>query len=87
MYIRPQCRGQGLAKQVTGAVTAELLERVEQVVLNVRADNAPAIAVYHALGYRAHIDFEERLVRRRYSLWDSIVGPLRRHLPTFRKDG
>lgn len=79
-------RGKGFAKQVTSAVTAELLESVDQVVLNVRRDNPPALAAYRALGYREHAGFEERLVRRRLSLWDSIVSPIRRHLPTLRRD-
>jgi ribosomal protein S18 acetylase RimI-like enzyme len=87
VYTSREARGQGLAKQVTSAVTAELLETVGQVVLNVRADNASAIAVYKALGYREHIGFEERLVRRRLSLWDSIVTPIRRYLPTLRRNG
>ena len=36
-------RGRGFATAVTGAVTAELLRTCDQVVLNVRADNPPAI--------------------------------------------
>jgi len=87
VYTARDVRGQGLAKQVTSAVTAELLESVGQVVLNVRADNAAAVAVYRALGYREHIGFEERLVRRRLSLWDSIISPIRRYLPTLRRNG
>ena len=31
-----------------------------------------------ALGYREHVRFEERLVHRRGTLWDSIVSPIRR---------
>ena len=56
-------------------MTAELLRFCDEVVLNVRADNPPALAAYRALGYREHIHFEERLVHRRGSLWDSIVAP------------
>ena len=48
-------------------------------MLNVRADNPPALAAYRALGYREHVRFEERLVHRRGSLWDSIVGPIRQY--------
>ena len=44
-------RGRGYAKAVTSAVTAELLRYCDQVVLNVRADNPPAIAAYRRLGY------------------------------------
>jgi RimJ/RimL family protein N-acetyltransferase len=57
-------RGRGYATAVTGAVTAELLRTCDQVVLNVRADNPPALAAYRRLGYREHTRFEERLVRR-----------------------
>jgi ribosomal protein S18 acetylase RimI-like enzyme len=72
---------------VTSAVTAELLSSVEEVVLNVRADNPPALAAYRALGYREHTHFEERLVHRRSTLWDSIIAPLRQLLTDLRRDG
>jgi len=78
-------RGRGYAKSVTGAVTAELLRFCEQVVLNVRSDNPPALAAYSALGYREHTRFEERLVHRRGTLWDSIIEPFRRFIPPSRR--
>jgi len=87
VYTQREYRGQGLAKVVTSAVTADLLRSVEQVVLNVRADNPPALAAYRALGYREHTHFEERLVRRRGSLWDSIVGPIKQALSDLRRNG
>lgn len=71
-------RNRGYAKVVTGAVTQELLRFCDEVVLNVRSDNPPALAAYRALGYREHVRFEERLVHRRGTLWDSIVSPIRR---------
>jgi ribosomal protein S18 acetylase RimI-like enzyme len=71
-------RNRGLAKMVTSAVTQELLRTCDQVVLNVRSDNPPALAAYRALGYREHLRFEERLAHRRGSGWDSIVTPFRR---------
>ena len=37
-------RGRGYATAVTGAVTAELLRTCDQVALNVRSDNPPALA-------------------------------------------
>jgi ribosomal protein S18 acetylase RimI-like enzyme len=80
VFTHREYRGQGLAKVVTSAVTAELLRTVDDVVLNVRADNPPALAAYRALGYREHTHFEERLVHRRSSLWDSIVVPIRQYL-------
>jgi ribosomal protein S18 acetylase RimI-like enzyme len=87
VYTDRDYRGQGLAKVVTSAVTAELLRDVDTVVLNVRADNPPALAVYAALGYRPHVEFEERLVHRQTSLWDSIVAPVRAYLNDLRRNG
>lgn len=74
-------RSQGLAKVTTSAVTAELLRTCDEVVLNVRSDNPPALAAYRALGYREHVRFEERIVHRRGALWDSITLPFRRWFP------
>ena len=82
VMTHPDYRGRGFAKQVTSAVTQELLRACDQVVLNVRSDNPPALAAYSALGYREHVRFEERLAHRRISSWDSIVAPLRRFFPS-----
>jgi ribosomal protein S18 acetylase RimI-like enzyme len=71
-------RGRGFATAVTGAVTAELLRTCDQVVLNVRADNAPAINAYRHLGYAEHARFEERLIHRLGPPWAQITAPLRR---------
>jgi ribosomal protein S18 acetylase RimI-like enzyme len=69
-------RGHGFAKMVTGAVTADLLEQVPDVALNVHADNAPAVAAYSRLGYRAYCRLTERLGRRRSGGW-GLMRPLR----------
>lgn len=71
-------RGRGHATAVTSAVTADLLRTCDQVVLNVRADNPPAIAAYRRLGYAEYCRFEERLVRRTSSAWPNLAGPFRR---------
>jgi ribosomal protein S18 acetylase RimI-like enzyme len=76
-------RGRGFATAVTGAVTAELLRFCDQVVLNVRSDNPPALQAYRNLGYREHVRFEERLVHRddgRTGLLRTIAAPVRRLL-------
>jgi GNAT superfamily N-acetyltransferase len=75
-------RGRGYATATTGAVTAELLRFCDQVVLNVRADNPPALQAYRKLGYREHVRFEERLVHRTSDggLVRSLAAPLRRLL-------
>jgi ribosomal protein S18 acetylase RimI-like enzyme len=71
-------RGRGFATAVTGAVTAELLRSCDQVVLNVRADNPPAIAAYRRLGFAEHTRFEERLIHRLGSPWPDLAAPFRR---------
>jgi ribosomal protein S18 acetylase RimI-like enzyme len=71
-------RGRGFATAVTGAVTAELLRTCDQVVLNVRADNPPAINAYRRLGYAEHARFEERLIHRLGPPWADLTAPLRR---------
>ncbi|MGZ8514910.1 MAG: GNAT family N-acetyltransferase, partial [Candidatus Limnocylindrales bacterium] len=71
-------RGRGFATAVTGAVTAELLRTCDQVVLNVRADNPPALAAYRRLGYAEHVRFEERLVHRLGSPWPDLASSFRR---------
>jgi ribosomal protein S18 acetylase RimI-like enzyme len=75
-------RGRGYATAVTGAVTAELLRACDQVVLNVRSDNPPAMAAYRRLGYVEHVRFEERLIHRIGPPWAGIVAPIRRMLPS-----
>ena len=69
-------RGHDFAKMVTSAVTAELLERVPDVALNVHADNDPAVAAYARLGYRTHCQLVERLARRRAGGW-GLMRPIR----------
>jgi len=68
--------GHDFAKMVTSAVTAELLDRVPDVALNVHADNEPAVAAYGRLGYRTHCQLVERLARRRAGGWD-LMRPIR----------
>lgn len=76
-------RGRGYAAALTGAVTAELLRFCDQVVLNVRSDNSPALQAYAKLGYREHVRFEERLIHRNGAALGPLAalqGPIRRLL-------
>jgi len=76
-------RGRGYATAVTGAVTSDLLRFCEQVVLNVRSDNPPALQAYRTLGYQEHVRFEERLIHRSGGApgpWAALPGPIRRLL-------
>ena len=52
VFTHPRFRGKGHATTATSAVTAALLEQVDEVVLSVNPDNAPAIHAYRKLGYR-----------------------------------
>ncbi|MEP6694919.1 MAG: GNAT family N-acetyltransferase [Chloroflexota bacterium] len=69
-------RDRGMATTVTSAVTEAALEQHRDVVLNVRQDNAPAIAVYDRLGYHVHGPFIEGPAVRR-SAWDRILGRMK----------
>ncbi len=76
-------RGRGFATALTGAVTADLLRFCDQVVLNVRSDNPPALQAYAKLGYREHVRFEERLIHRNGAALGPLAalqGPIRRLL-------
>ncbi len=83
VMTQPEFRGRGYATATTGAVTAELLRTCDQVILNVRSDNPPALQAYRRLGYREHVRFEERLVHRSVDsggLVRSLAAPFRRLL-------
>ncbi len=69
-------RGHDFAKMVTSAVTAELLQRVDDVALNVHAGNDPAVAAYRRLGYVDTDLLTERLGRRRAGGW-GLMRPIR----------
>ena len=81
VYTHAGYRGRGFATAVTGAVTADLLQFCDQVALNVRSDNPPALQAYRRLGYQEHVRFEERLVHRAGSPWPMLAS-LRRLFAT-----
>ena len=82
VLTQPEYRGRGYAQATTAAVTARLLEFCDHVVLNVRADNPPALNAYRRLGYAEHVRFEERLGHRIGSLWADVAAALRRFART-----
>ncbi len=51
VFTHPRFRGRGHATTATSAVTAALLEQVDEVVLSVDPQNEPAIHAYRKLGY------------------------------------
>ncbi len=66
VFTHPDARGRGYAGAVTSAVVSHLLGRgCRDVILNVFAENAPAIAVYHRLGFQtAHHVWTSQVERR-----------------------
>jgi ribosomal protein S18 acetylase RimI-like enzyme len=56
VLVDPAWRGRGLAAAVTAALTAKLFaDGAEDVVLDVRESNVPALAAYDRIGYRRHV--------------------------------
>lgn len=55
----PQVRGQGLGSLTTALLCRDLLETVDLIGLNVKSDNAAALACYHKLGFAETSTFEE----------------------------
>jgi predicted GNAT family acetyltransferase len=80
VFTHPHFRGRGYAQAVTGAVTAEALrgfgpdqpgQPEALAILNVLANNAPAVSAYKKLGYRDACHFIEAQGGRRWvsRLW------------------
>lgn len=60
IFVRPDCRGQGLAQVVTSAVIVSLREAgIQTIGLNVENTNTTAIHVYERIGFRAHFSYFE----------------------------
>lgn len=59
VFTHRDWRRHGLATQCTAAVSSEAARSVHTIVLNVRADNVPAMRVYERLGYRRYALFVE----------------------------
>ena len=65
IYVRRDRRGQGLGAAVTSATVDRIRDAgVSTIVLNVVADNAAAVRVYHRLGFTTYCDFIEAFARR-----------------------
>jgi len=58
----PAARGQGLATAAVAALCRRLLDTVDQVALNVKADNRAAIALYDRLGFTPIAEYGEYAV-------------------------
>lgn len=58
----PDFREKGLGKQVTGHLCKALSQDIDHIVLNVAANNTPAVRLYENLGFSTHCTFLETLV-------------------------
>ncbi len=61
----PGYRGRGCAKAVTARICQSLLQTVDHIGLNVKADNQDAIACYERLGFKTVAEYGEFAVERR----------------------
>jgi ribosomal protein S18 acetylase RimI-like enzyme len=61
---RPDARGRGHARRATAALCHLLQAEVDIIGLNVRSDNAPAIACYRAVGFEVRHSYDEWRVTR-----------------------
>jgi ribosomal protein S18 acetylase RimI-like enzyme len=60
IFIRPDCRGQGLAQIVTSAVVTSLRAAgIQTIGLNVDSTNTDAIRAYEHIGFRTHFSYFE----------------------------
>jgi ribosomal protein S18 acetylase RimI-like enzyme len=59
IVTHPVHRGRGYAAAVTARLCSELHRTVDHIGLNVKADNAAAVACYRRLGFRPVAEYEE----------------------------
>ncbi|HEY7356822.1 MAG TPA: GNAT family N-acetyltransferase [Ktedonobacterales bacterium] len=66
IFTHPDRRGRGYAQAITAALAEGLLAQgCQDVMLNVEADNAPAVHVYTKLGFEPHCHIWSASARRR----------------------
>lgn len=62
VFVRRDARGRGLGRLVTAGVVDRVGDRCDVIALNVSADNAPARAIYEALGFAPILDYDEVVI-------------------------
>ncbi len=65
IVTHPAYRGRGYARQVTARLCQSVLDKVEHIGLNVKADNEAAIACYTGLGFETVAPYSEFTITRR----------------------
>jgi len=70
IFVEPQHRNQGFGRWMLETALARLRSQgIPRVTLNVRSDNAPALALYRRLGFRPSEDASE-------ARWITMTRPL-----------
>jgi len=64
IVTHPDHRGRGHAAAVTARLCAELLPTTDHIGLNVKAENASAVACYRRLGFEPIAEYEEVMLTR-----------------------
>jgi len=64
IVTHPDHRGRGHAAAVTARICKELFRTVDHIGLNVKADNASAVACYRRLGFEPVAEYEEVMLTR-----------------------
>jgi predicted GNAT family acetyltransferase len=62
IITHPDYRGRGFAKTVTAALCQSLLENVDDIGLNVKAENNDAVTMYRKLGFEIAATYYELMV-------------------------
>jgi ribosomal protein S18 acetylase RimI-like enzyme len=78
MYVQPESRGQGVGKALLQeAITqARRLDGVEQLHLTVVTANAPALSLYHSMGFEVYGTIQ-RALKMDEQYWDEVQMALR----------
>jgi RimJ/RimL family protein N-acetyltransferase len=59
VFTHPTHRDRGYATMCVSALLADLVRLVPEIILNVNANNAPALRVYERVGFRRHCTYRE----------------------------
>jgi ribosomal protein S18 acetylase RimI-like enzyme len=63
----PDHRNQGFARLVSSVLCLDLVNEVDFIGLNVKADNLPAIHLYRSLGFEISAKYGEFSLKRQFS--------------------
>ena len=66
IYIRPEYRGIGLAKELLSYVKDHFAGKVKRIRLDVEADNEKAIALYEKIGF-VPLNYQQMIINLSYT--------------------